>query len=83
MIRALFAVAICTAILIILFAMPVVPPLDSSYTESMGWLADQLAFADRFIDVPTLLSATGQIVAFEFTLLTMRIALWGVRLLRV
>lgn len=82
MIAALFSIAICTMILVALFAMPLVPEYPDGYVNAVGWFTDQLAYADHFVDVPTLLLLFESVVAFEIALMTFRVILWGVRILK-
>jgi type II secretory pathway component PulF len=82
MIQALFTIACCTMILVALFAMPVVEPLSSGFTDALAWIADMLAWADRFVDVPTALMLATSIFTFELTLLTMRFVLFGIKMMR-
>jgi len=82
MIRSIFAVVICTLILGILFAMPVVPEFPAEWIAPLSWLADQLAFADRFIDAYTLIELAGLIILFEVALFALRISLWAINKFR-
>jgi len=80
MIRTLYIVAVCTAILGILFAMPVAPLLTPGQTTALNWLGSIVVFADRFIVVDSLFTAVKFIITVEVVILGFRFSIWGLRL---
>lgn len=76
------AVAVGTAILVALFGMPIVDPLPDTWISAISWFTDQLSYADKFFDVPTAIILVEQIIAFEVAIMSFRIVLWGIRLIK-